>query len=253
MQKVLTADQMRTVDRLTTERYGIPSIVLMENAAHAVARVITDKLGGSVRDRRIVFFCGPGNNGGDGAALARILWTQGANCFVSLLGTVSETKGDARINFEALKKFSDPERTNGPNENCLFLSEGSDLSGLDEIHQNDDVVVDALFGTGLSRPITGAVGNFIERVTRQRNRFKQLFVSIDIPSGLDSDKAEIIGPVFPADCTVTFTAPKAANVILPTARNNGELTVANIGSPPELIEDQTSQLFSRSRMTLQDG
>ncbi|MBP7377216.1 MAG: NAD(P)H-hydrate dehydratase [Pyrinomonadaceae bacterium] len=243
MQKVLTADQMRTVDRLTTERYGIPSIVLMENAAHAVARVITDKLGGSVRDRRIVFFCGPGNNGGDGAALARILWTQGANCFVSLLGTVSETKGDARINFEALKKFSDSERTNGPNENCLFLSEGSDLSGLDEIHQNDDVVVDALFGTGLSRPITGAVGNFIERVTRQRNRFKQLFVSIDIPSGLDSDKAEIIGPVFPADCTVTFTAPKAANVILPTARNNGELTVANIGSPPELIEDQTSQLF----------
>ena len=243
MQKVLTAEQIRTVDRLTTERYGIPSILLMENAAHAVARVITEKLGGSVRDRRIVFFCGPGNNGGDGATLARILWTQGANCFVNLVGTVSEAKGDARINFEALKKFSDSEKTNGPNENCLFLSEGSDLSGLDEIHHNDDVVIDALFGTGLSRPMTGVVGNFIERITGQRTRFKQLFVSIDIPSGLDSDNAEIIGPAFPADCTVTFTAPKAANVILPAARNNGELTVANIGSPPELTDDQPSQLF----------
>src|SRR5688572_12827340 len=100
MQKVLTAEQMREVDRLTTERYGIPSLLLMENAAHAVARVITEKLGGSVKGKSILILCGKGNNGGDGAALARILWTLGANLWVILFGNVADTKGDARTNFE---------------------------------------------------------------------------------------------------------------------------------------------------------
>ena len=81
MQKVLTAEEMREVDRLTTEKYGIPSILLMENAAHAAARIITEKLGGSVKGKSFLILCGKGNNGGDGAALARILWTQGANCY----------------------------------------------------------------------------------------------------------------------------------------------------------------------------
>src|SRR3954468_697860 len=82
MQKVLTAEQMREVDRLTTERYGIPSIILMENAAHAVARVITEKLGGSVKGKSILILCGPGNNGGDGAALGRILANWGSSVVV---------------------------------------------------------------------------------------------------------------------------------------------------------------------------
>ena len=109
MQKVLTAEEMREVDRLTTEKYGIPSIILMENAAHAAARVITEKLGGSVKGKSFLILCGKGNNGGDGAALARILWTQGADVYVYLFGKVEETKGDARINFEILKKFDDRE------------------------------------------------------------------------------------------------------------------------------------------------
>src|SRR6188508_1587796 len=102
MQKVLTAAQMREVDRLTTERHGIPSIILMENAAHAVARVIAEKLGGSVKGKPILILCGKGNNGGDGAALARILWQGGAIVEVILFGKVAETKGDARSNFAYL-------------------------------------------------------------------------------------------------------------------------------------------------------
>src|SRR5947207_12414056 len=104
MQKVLTAEQMREVDRMTTERYGIPSILLMENAAHAVARVITEKLGGSVKGKSILILCGKGNNGGDGAALARILAIQGAVVDVILLGSIEEISGDARINFDSLAK-----------------------------------------------------------------------------------------------------------------------------------------------------
>ena len=91
MHKVLTAAQMREVDRLTTERYGIPSIILMENAAHAVARVITEKLGGSVDGKQIYILCGKGNNGGDGAALARILVGSNANVEVFLFGEVEKT------------------------------------------------------------------------------------------------------------------------------------------------------------------
>src|SRR6478672_10655887 len=102
MQKVLTAAQMREVDRLTTERYGIPSIILMENAAHAVARVITEKLGGSVEGKSILILCGPGNNGGDGAALARLLALDGGLVDVVLFGRIKKTKGDARINLGVL-------------------------------------------------------------------------------------------------------------------------------------------------------
>src|ERR1700745_204666 len=106
MQKVLTAEQMREVDRLTTEKYGIPSILLMENAAHAVARVITEKLGGSVKGKSILILCGKGNNGGDGAALARILWTQGAEVYICVFGNLTDTKSEAKVNFESAKRLS---------------------------------------------------------------------------------------------------------------------------------------------------
>jgi NAD(P)H-hydrate epimerase len=102
MRKVLTAEQMREVDRLTVEQHGIPSIILMENAAHAVARVISEKLGGSVKEKSILVLCGPGNNGGDGAALSRILAMQGAYVDTLLFGKIESTKGDARTNFGVL-------------------------------------------------------------------------------------------------------------------------------------------------------
>ncbi len=243
MQKVLTAEQMREVDRLTTEKYGIPSIILMENAAYAVSRVITEKLGGSVVGRRFNILCGTGNNGGDGAALARILWTQGANCFVWLFGNVSDTLGDAKVNFEAIKKFDDSDDTNGPNDNCLILFEDAQIRYPSFVHQSDDFIVDALFGTGLSRPLDGLVGELVDSLTLRKKRLRQVFLAIDIPSGLQSDIGAIIGPVFPADCTVTFTSPKPANILPPAENYNGELVVANIGSPDELIDAQTSHLY----------
>src|SRR3569832_1949628 len=98
MIKILTAEQMREVDRLTTEQYGIPSILLMENAAHAAARVITEKLGGSVKGKSILILCGPGNNGGDGAAIARLLSNSGASVMALLLTKPDAVKGDAQIN-----------------------------------------------------------------------------------------------------------------------------------------------------------
>jgi len=243
MQKVLTAAQMREVDRLTTDKYGIPSIILMENAAHAVFRVIEEKAGGSVIGKRILVLCGKGNNGGDGAALSRILWQEGAFVIPILFGSVDDISGDARANFEILKTLDNAVATSGYEFNKFLLhDEHEDLIALIERlldEAESTIIVDGMFGTGLTRPLTGV---YLEVIQRLASREAQV-VTIDLPSGLDADKNEPIGRNIIASTTVTFTAPKVANVMAPASRFNGELVVANIGSPIDLIENQPSQIF----------
>jgi hydroxyethylthiazole kinase-like uncharacterized protein yjeF len=254
MQKVLTAEQMREVDRLTTEKYGIPSIILMENAAHAAARVITEKLGGSVAGKSFLILCGKGNNGGDGAALARILWTQGANVRVHLFGfNVKETKGDALINFEALKKIAEIEESYSTDSHFLYLYENTISDSFDAWLITEDCVVDALFGTGLTRPIAGDIKKILSDFSKNRDELTlSTLVSIDLPSGLNADYGEPNGENFRADLTITFTAPKLANVFPPASNFNGELVVANIGSPQELIDNSPSQTFVAEKQDVQD-
>ena len=245
MQKVLTAEQMREVDRLTTERYGIPSILLMENAAHAVARVITEKLGGSVKGKRVLILCGKGNNGGDGAALARILWTQGANVTACMMYPDDEFSGDAKQNLELLRNLH---RVQTPfSEPTICMAEvGTHRSFFDRLdpYLGPDVVVDALFGTGLTRALNEEPAILAKSYTSFfEDSDRPLFLSIDLPSGIDADRHDLIGECFRADVTITFTRPKPANVLPPAANFGGELVVANIGSPLELIDEQPSQLF----------
>jgi len=268
MQKILTAAEMREVDRLTTEKYGIPSIILMENAAHAAANVIKDKLGGSVAGKSFLILCGKGNNGGDGAALARILAVQGAWLDVVLFGNVEETKGDAKVNFQICQKLAKEEETANLISDHhdifrfpkLFESDGAisfyevnsreDFDDLlyGQFDQEWDVLVDAVFGTGLTKPLEGWLSqvnhhlNILNDTQRYLKR-KCLLVSIDIPTGLNADVSEQIGGNSQSDLTVTFTAPKLANVLPPASNFNGELIVANIGSPQELIYNSPSQTF----------
>src|SRR6478672_1834893 len=205
MQKVLTAEQMREVDRLTTEEYGIPSLLLMENAAQAAARVICQRLGGSVEGRSILILCGKGNNGGDGAALARILWTQGANVEVVLIGLVSVTNGDARTNFEVLRKIADRESFDAHHADLAFeeIASLDDWMEYDSVNfQSDehDVIVDALFGTGLTRQLEGVYAEaaaFIHACGAEPDG--PLVVALDMPSGLCADHAAINGVVPCAD------------------------------------------------------
>lgn len=241
MQKVLTAEEMREVDRQTSEKYGIPSILLMENAAHAAARIITEKLGGSVKGKSFLILCGKGNNGGDGAALGRILWTLGANCFIYLFGKIEDTKGDARVNFEIAKKIDESDETNAPNDNCLIFYEDFKVNSFDFVQSKDDAVIDALFGTGLSKPLQNKF-EFLAKILH-RKLFKSHLISLDIPSGLNADLQDRIGENIKADLTVTFTAPKLANVLPPASNYNGKLVIANIGSPQELIDNSPSKTF----------
>ena len=253
MQKVLTAEQMREVDRLTIERYGNPSIQLMENAAHAVVRVITEKLGGSVDGKSIAILCGPGNNGGDGAAIGRLLHADGARVEVNLFGRIEQTKGDARTNFEKIASMASRDFHN---KGSLYFEETLHMDNW--VHSTGhtiggfDVFVDALFGTGLTRPLDSTFRNLPLVVGMQLNDVDDrledasepaLILSVDIPSGLNSDSANATDPHVRADVTVTFTSPKTGNILPPASRENGELIVADIGSPQDLIDEQASKLF----------
>lgn len=253
MQKVVTSEEMREIDRLTTEKYGIPSILLMENAAHAAARVITEKLGGSVAGKSFLILCGKGNNGGDGAALARILWTHGANVSVALTANVENTKGDAKTNFEAFIKIHSGLRFSEP-QLCLY-EPGAFTVFFDNYYNliSQDAIIDALFGTGLTKPLEDSLSILAKMIASLKKPNKTpLRVSLDLPSGLNADSAERIGENFQVDLTITFTAPKLANVLPPASNFNGELVVANIGSPRELIDDSPSQTFLAEKQDAKD-
>jgi ADP-dependent NAD(P)H-hydrate dehydratase / NAD(P)H-hydrate epimerase len=251
MQKILSTEEMREIDRLTTEKYGIPSLLLMENAAHAAAQAILKKTGGSVADKSVLIFCGKGNNGGDGAALARVLWTMGADVEVCLFGKLEDTKGDARTNFEILQKISDGECFEITQADLAFeefadMDEWLDYASVNFHSDDPDILIDALFGTGLTRPLEDVyeqAAAFIHAYNENGCDEDTLVVSLDVPSGLNADKSEIFSAHPCAHLTVTFTAPKIANVVPPAANYNGELVVAKIGSPCELIDNAPSQTF----------
>jgi NAD(P)H-hydrate epimerase len=252
VQRVITAQEMREIDRLTAERFATPTLLLMEAAAGAALQAIAARFNGDLEGKRVRLLCGRGNNGGDGAALARACWLAGARADVVLFGRVDETQGDARVNFEIarhLGSFEAGSRTHPPPLNfveCETLADWEEVAGTRHSH---DIIVDALFGTGLTRPLAGIHLQVVEhlaliREARERSRKSEpLIVSLDLPSGLNADSAALIGETVRADLTVAFTAPKPANVLPPASHCGGQLVVAGIGSPPVLLSAGHAQLF----------
>ena len=223
--KVLTAAQMRDVDRRTIEM-GMPGLVLMENAGHRVVELLAEKFA-PLAAQRIVVLCGKGNNGGDGLVVARQLFThiQPRALHVVLFAVPEDLKGDAAQNYRMLQVCGCPVAREIPAEARLAT-----------------IVVDALLGTGIDGPATGAMLD----ATREINRGFPLakVVAVDIPSGMPSDTGNPVGEQARADCTVTFTAPKLAQVLPPNCDAVGELRVAAIGSPPALYDADDSVWLS---------
>ncbi|HVF56157.1 MAG TPA: NAD(P)H-hydrate dehydratase [Pyrinomonadaceae bacterium] len=252
MRKIISAAEMREIDRLTSERYATPSLLLMETAANASARAIAARVSFDSPRKCVQVLCGRGNNGGDGAALARALLTMGAHVDVVLFGSVGETKGDARTNFEMLRRLASFEAGTSEQPSPVSFVECGDIGDWENLasaRRGYDVIVDALFGTGLTRPLEGIHRKIVAHLDLVRSarahahNTRPLIVSLDIPSGLDADSALPPGDAVRADLTVTFTAPKPANVLPPAAHSGGELVVADIGSPSSLIEAAASKLF----------
>lgn len=243
---------MRQLDQLTVEKYDTPSILLMEAAADSALQAIASRLQSPLRGKKARILCGPGNNGGDGAALARALCRAGVQTDVVLFGRIKETKGDANINFTVVQKLAGFAAGSTATPSPLSFTECESIQSWEDIARprgSYDVIVDALFGTGLTRPLAGVYIQVIEhlaliRTARERKNSSQpLIVALDIPSGLNADSAELIGEAVKADLTVTFTAAKVANVLPPAAHHCGELVVSNIGTPAALVEAAGTQLF----------
>jgi hydroxyethylthiazole kinase-like uncharacterized protein yjeF len=231
--RVLTAEQMREVDRLTTERYAIPGLLLMENAAARSAEAIEAAFG-PVSGSFVQVVCGKGNNGGDGAAVARQLWIRGASVDVVLLGRADDTKGDARVNFDIVRSLAAAGCGVGFRE-----ADAVDMLWEERAGGEPDLYVDAIFGTGLTRPVEGLHAEAIELLNA---REQAPLVALDLPSGLASDTPEPIGPHVRADLTVTFTALKPACALPPAVFACGRVVTAAIGSPDELVDASGSRL-----------
>lgn len=242
--KILTAQQMREMDRLTVERCGISYGTLMETAGSRVIEAIISNYG-EVAGKSFLVVCGKGNNGGDGAVIARGLWLRGALIKVQLYGRLADTKGEAQINFEAIRQLASSRQLLFNDDEKIYHPGRLHPPQLKEdLFKVPDFIVDALFGTGLTRPIEGKLAQVISGINSYRQFYGGKVVAVDIPSGLSSDTGQPLGPHIEADLTVTFTAPKFGNVLPPASIANGNLVVAPIGTPDWMLEEECpSDLF----------
>lgn len=234
--KVLNSSQMREIDRKAIEEMGIIGPVLMENAGIQVFRTLLSRFP-EVRKEKVVIVAGKGNNGGDGFVVARHLFNIGCKLDVLLIGTEKELKGDAALNCGIARKIG------------VDITEASTRalweSQKDKLYQAT-IVVDALFGTGLTKPAAGLYAHVIDDINKS-TAFK---ISVDIPSGLSSDTHLIIGPCVKADLTVSLAAPKIAHVFPPAEEYVGQLVVAEISIPPFLFDYQNLKLEMVERESL---
>lgn len=235
--RVLNAAQMRDADRQTIDEIGIPSMVLMENAGRQVVAAL-EAAYDDLSDRHVAVLCGPGNNGGDGFVVARTLYHRNVEVSVFVITTISAIKGDARLNVEILGRLG------------LTVVEISDEQTWD-LHFSEiskcDLIVDAIFGTGLKSPLSG----MMETVAADVNASGLPVIAIDLPSGLSADHAEPIGECIRAAMTVTLAAPKLPLVLPPGEAQAGNVVVADIGIPPEVIDNLAGprlELLTREAM-----
>ena len=225
--KVLTAAQMRDVDRRTAE-LGIPNLILMENAGQRVVEFLEREYA-PLAKQRVVVVCGKGNNGGDGLVVARQLYTHVKPQWlrVVLADSPEKMKGDALANYKMLTAVGCPVR----------------FEITDEM-RTATLVVDAVLGTGLEGPARGKAADFIKAINE--NFPLANVVAVDVPSGVASDAGEVTGAAVRAKHTVTFTAPKSCLVLSPACEWAGKVHVAPIGTPPELYEEDAAISLSVS-------
>ncbi len=226
--KILNSQQMRNIDQRTSKEYGIPGLILMENAGLQVVDFLESHYD-DLEDRQILILCGKGNNGGDGLVVARHLFNRGYSLEVLLFGRRSEIKGDPETNLSILDKMSVKVRE-VPDARVWheFLPELASF----------DLVLDALLGTGTQ----GAVKGYLEEVIRDVNNSPAVRVSVDLPSGLSADSNEVPGTCVQADATVTFACPKLPHIFLPAEEKAGEVFVTDIGIPEEAVEAEGVRL-----------
>jgi hydroxyethylthiazole kinase-like uncharacterized protein yjeF len=230
--KVAKVDEMKDLDRRATEEFGIVEDLLMENAGQAVYFVMLQEFG--IEDNKFVVFCGGGNNGGDGLVVARKIHSNGGEVKVFLLDDEAKFKGAAKKNFEIVSRM--------PIEICRVSSIDSVIPELFDC----DAVVDAIFGTGLVRKVSGIYKDVIQLI----NESQSAVFSVDIPSGINGNTGEVMGVAVEADYTVTFGLPKLGNMLYPGYERCGKLYVSHISFPPALYNSHAIKVAINSPVEL---
>lgn len=217
--KALSRAQIREIDRRAIEDYGIPGVVLMENAGRNAALVMLQFLN-QERICRFCILCGRGNNGGDGFVIARHLHNLGHTVNIVLVGEADRLAADARINHDIVSKMDLP----------IYDFESPSV---ERLLRESEVVVDALLGTGFSGEVRAPYDRAIELMNSCPSATR---VAIDVPSGLDCDTGAAAVHTLRADLTVTFVARKRGFDIPPAPEYAGKIVVADIGAPRELLD-----------------
>lgn len=224
MNVVLTRDQIREVDRLAIERVGVPGVVLMENAGRNTAHIILERIGHDT-SKIVNIVCGRGNNGGDGFVIARHLHICGVTTGIYLCADPDALTGDAAVMFNIVRQMP------------IHIFPVADDDGIGRhcaAWKKEDIFVDALLGTGFSGQVRQPMATLIDRINDLQ--CSHVF-AVDVPSGLDCDTGQPAASTVRADCTVTFVAAKKGLTEPGADQYTGEVVVANIGCPLELIDE----------------
>lgn len=219
--KIATAAQMRLCDNKTITECGVPGIVLMENAGQGTVRAM-EKFYGDLHGREITIIVGPGNNGGDGLVIARLLQQLGVVCHVFLLAPPDRFAGDAAAQLAKVKALPLP---------LHLVCENDDVAAMKPVLKKSWLIVDAIFGTGLKRQVTGHFAEVIQCV----NSVGRPVVAVDIPSGLCSDTGLPLGVAVRAALTATYGLAKVGQVVQPGVQYTGKLEVIDIGIPASVM------------------
>ncbi len=219
-QLVMTRDEVRSFDAWAINELGIPGLVLMENAGRSCAELIKEKLADDAKPK-VCIFCGTGNNGGDGYVIARHLLNSDFKVAVVLCGEISKVKGDAKTNLDILQKL-------GQSIEQLDLDKIDVEQAVKDLSADADMLVDALFGTGLQ----GLLGEKYQRLINAINNTGIEILAVDIPSGLDCDTGQPLGAAVRAAYTVTFVAVKSGFKNTDALKYTGRIFIASIGVEP---------------------
>ncbi len=217
---------------IAIEKLGIAEEILMENAALASVALLQREIG--IRDKKFVVFCGTGNNGGDGLVVARLIHSGGGKVKVFLLGDKNKFRGAAQTNMAIIEKL--------PIE--VLKLENAAAAKKDVAHS--DMIIDAIFGTGLDRDVAGLAADVIALV----NKSKKKVLSLDIPSGVNGNTGQIMGTAVKADYTVTFGLPKIGNMLYPGYELCGQIFVSHISFPPSLTQSNDLQIATNDYVAL---
>jgi ADP-dependent NAD(P)H-hydrate dehydratase / NAD(P)H-hydrate epimerase len=220
---LVTAAEMRAFDATAIQDYGIPGVVLMENAGRTTFQMLRKHLGGDVRDLRVAVVAGPGNNGGDGYVIARYLLNHGADVGTFLLSPRDKIHGDALINLLVLEKMT---------PHVFQISDPESLEQAICGWHESDVIVDAILGTGLSSEVRSPYREAIEAI----NAAPAVILSVDLPSGLDADTGDVLGCAVKADLTATYGFRKLGTALYPGLLYCGAIDLVDISIPLLAVE-----------------